>query len=275
MSTEEKEFKNLCDTCNNSFAECDSSPVFGVDDNVNDVVIECDKYDMNDETKALIEFEEFKKGYPDTLSDEDLALLFKSKRKNAKQQRREDLETLEAMENEVVNDITPVLLNVEGILRSQKQRVYGKCKDYIDLRAELYPNKAASKTKHLYSKDKSKHLTLVTNYNKRYSENSTVGVQMIRQYVEDLATKGQDKQLVDLILSFLKTDGQGNLQPRLIDEMQKWAYTNNKEAILEAIEIINVNSFYQESSTAIHFEVKDALTGGMRKVQLSMTSTGE
>lgn len=274
MTTENKQM-NLCDTCNNCFAECNSRPIFGVDDNVNDIVIECDNYKMTDEQKTRLEFEEFKKGYADTLSEEDLNLLFKSKKKSSKQQRREDLETLEEMENETVNDITPLLLNVEGIMKSQKQMVYDRCNDYVALREKLYPNKAASKTKHLYSKDKSRHLTLVTNYNKRYSENSTVGVQMIRQYVEDLGEKGSNKQLVDLILSFLKTDGQGNLQPRLIDEMQKWAYSNNKETILEAIEIINVNSFYQESSTAIHFEIKDALTGGMRKVQLSMTSTGE
>lgn len=100
MTTEKNEKKNLCDSCNNCFADCKSHPIYGVDDNVNDIVIDCDNYDMNDDEKTRLEFEEFKKGYPATLSEEDLALLFKSKRKNAKQQRREDLETLEAMENE-------------------------------------------------------------------------------------------------------------------------------------------------------------------------------
>lgn len=232
-----------------------------------------EKIEKADE-QTLNNFEEFKKNYPDTLSEEDLKVLFNAKQKTAKQKRREDLETLEMLENETVNDITAVLLNVEGILKAQKQKVYDKCKDYVELREKLYPTRADSKTKHLYSADKKRHLTLVTNQIKKYTENSAVGVQMIRDYVQGLASEGSN-DLVELILSFLKTDNQGNLQPRLIDEMQKWAYERQNELILEAIELINVNSFYQASSTGMYFEIHDPVTKGMRKVQLSMTSTGE
>lgn len=197
----------------------------------------------------------------------------KEAKRLAKEKRKEDLRTLDEIEDEVVRDITPVLLNVEGILKSQKERVYEKCKEYIDLRNEMYPNRINSSSITLMSKDKDKKIQLKTNRVKRYTENSVVGVNMIKDYVQSLIKEddSSNKDIVELVLSFLRTDAAGNLQEKLLLDLRKWALEKNNDIILEALEIIDSASYIQETSTAIYFFIKDSVKGGMRPVSLGMT----
>lgn len=201
------------------------------------------------------------------------ALDEKEAKRLAKEKRKEDLRTLDEIEDEVVRDITPVLLNVEGILKSQKERVYEKCKEYIDLRNEMYPNRINSSSITLMSKDKDKKIQLKTNRVKRYTENSVVGVNMIKDYVQSLIKEddSSNKDIVELVLSFLRTDAAGNLQEKLLLDLRKWALEKNNDIILEALEIIDSASYIQETSTAIYFFIKDSVKGGMRPVSLGMT----
>ncbi len=197
----------------------------------------------------------------------------KEAKRLAKEKRKEDLRTLDEIEDEVVRDLTPVLLNVEGVLKSQKERVYTKCKEYIDLRNEMYPNRINSSSITLMSKDKDKKIQLKTNRVKRYKENATIGVNMIKDYVQSLIKEddASNKDIVELVLSFLRTDAKGNLQEKLLLDLKKWALDKNNEKIIEALEIIEDASFIEETSTAIYFFIQDKLKGGMRPVSLGMT----
>lgn len=199
-------------------------------------------------------------------------LAAKDLKRQAKEKRKEDLRTLEEIEDSIVKELKPVLLNLEGVLKAQKNRVYEKCKEYIDFRNELYPNRVNSSSVTLLTMDKENKIQLKTNRVKRYTDTSQVGVQMIKDYVQSLIRddENSNKDIVELVLSFLRTDAQGNLQEKLMLDLKRWASERQNETIIEALEIIEDASYIQETSTAVYFYVKD-VRGGMRPVTLGMT----
>ena len=200
------------------------------------------------------------------------ALDLREAKRAAKEKRKEDLRTMEEIEDSIVKELKPVLLNLEGVLKAQKNRVYEKCKEYIDFRNELYPNRVKSSSVTLLTLDKENKIQLKTNRVKRYTENAQVGVQMIKDYVQSLIRddENSNKDIVELVLSFLRTDAQGNLQEKLMLDLKRWANERKNETIIEALEIIDDASYIQETSTAVYFYVKD-IRGGMRPVTLGMT----
>jgi len=188
----------------------------------------------------------------------------------AKEKRKEDLRTLEQIEDSIVRELKPILLNLEGVLKAQKNKVYEKCKEYIDFRNELYPTRATSKSVTLLTLDKENKIMLKTNIVKRYTDTSKIGVQMIMDYVQSLIKEGSDQELVEILLAFLTPDNQGNLQANLIAELKKTAIKFKNDTLIEAVRIIEDASYMQDTSTSIYFWIKDSIKGGMRPVVLGM-----
>lgn len=242
MTTEENNQKNLCDTCKNSFAECKLHPIFGVDDNVNDVVIDCDNYEMTDEEKTRLEFEEFKRNKAE-----------KAEKEHAQQQREEYKKFVSGL----VDEIFPTLESLSSALRDRKKQVYDSFNTAVDLKKELYNVKEDQNSHTFSNKEGNKRISIGYSTLDNYDDTVNEGIAKVKEYISSLANNEETQRLVEAIMQLLSKDKKGNIKPSKVITLSNLADKSDNDLFKDGVKIIKEAYKPVFSKQQVRAEYKD------------------
>lgn len=175
---------------------------------------------------------EQKKAIAQELKDEAIA---------AKVAKATNKESLKKLENEVaVKHVGFFIFNRNDIEKGIVE-LFKDLEPIIDLRCEVFGNEKREQDSHtLTLDDGTASIKVGWNVRPSFSGTEAEGIVKIRQYMASLAGESENEQvLMDMLQIFLKTDSQGNYDPKKVRELNSMRDRAKSELFNEGMDIIN------------------------------------
>ncbi len=164
-----------------------------------------------------------------------------AERKEELRQEREKKELLKSLENDVVLGQIDFFIDKRQDIEVRIENLFKNIETAIELRAEVYGNKKREQDSHTFTLDDGS-ASIKVGFNVRPSFNGTEaeGIVKIQEYMKSLAGDTEnEKILMDMIKIFLKTDSQGNYDPKKVRELNSVRDRANSELFNAGMDIIN------------------------------------
>lgn len=164
-----------------------------------------------------------------------------AERKEELRQEREKKELLKSLENDVVLGQIDFFIDKRQDIEVRIENLFKNIETAIELRAEVYGNKKREQDSHTFTLDDGS-ASIKVGFNVRPSFNGTEaeGIVKIQEYMKSLAgDTDNEKILMDMIKIFLKTDSQGNYDPKKVRELNSVRDRANSELFNAGMDIIN------------------------------------
>lgn len=164
-----------------------------------------------------------------------------AERKEELRVERENKELLKQLENDVVLGQIDFFIDKRQDIEDRIENLFKNIETAIDLRAQVYGNKKREQDSHTFTLDDGS-ASIKVGFNVRPSFNGTEaeGIVKIQQYMSSLAGDTEnEKILMDMIKIFLKTDSQGNYDPKKVRELNSVRDRANSELFNAGMDIIN------------------------------------
>lgn len=193
-------------------------------------------------------------------------------KKAAAERRKQQRETYAQLVDQELETALPELRSLSEQIKTVKDTVFGNFKAVLDMKAEVVGFKEEGQWSHTFTNtDSTLRLTLGVNTVDGWGDMVTAGIEMVRKYIESLATDEKTKTLVQTVLQLLSTDKQGNLNARRVLQLQKLAQESDNEEFKEGVKIILES--YQPTATRryIRAQYRDKGTGAWRNIPLGIT----
>ena len=171
----------------------------------------------------------------------ELAATFEAERKAAKAKLASDKKILKGLENGVVLEQIPFFIDKRQDIECRITELFKNIEPVIEMRAEVYGNEKREQDSHTFTLDDGS-ASVKVGWNVRPSFNGTEaeGIVKIREFMSSLAGESEnEKLLMDMIKIFLKTDSQGDYDPRKIRELNGMRESAKSEIFNEGMDIIN------------------------------------
>lgn len=153
----------------------------------------------------------------------------------------EDKKVLKGLENDVVLGEIDFFIDKREDIESRILQLFTKIETVIEMRADVFGNKKREQDSHSFTLDDGS-ASIRVGWNMKPSFNGTEaeGIIKIREYMASLAGESDnEKVLMDMIQIFLKTDQQGNYEPKKVRELNTMRERANSEIFNEGMDIIN------------------------------------
>ena len=164
-----------------------------------------------------------------------------AERKEELRVERENKELLKQLENDVVLGQIDFFIDKRQDIEDRIENLFKNIETAIDLRAQVYGNKKREQDSHTFTLDDGS-ASIKVGFNVRPSFNGTEaeGIVKIQEYMSSLAGDTEnEKILMDMIKIFLKTDSQGNYDPKKVRELNSVRDRANSELFNAGMDIIN------------------------------------
>lgn len=164
-----------------------------------------------------------------------------AERKEELRVERENKELLKQLENDVVLGQIDFFIDKRQDIEERIENLFKNIETAIDLRAQVYGNKKREQDSHTFTLDDGS-ASIKVGFNVRPSFNGTEaeGIVKIQEYMSSLAGDTEnEKILMDMIKIFLKTDSQGNYDPKKVRELNSVRDRANSELFNAGMDIIN------------------------------------
>lgn len=174
---------------------------------------------------------EQKKALADQLAQEEKA---------KKQKKADDKKLMKNMENEVVLSQIDFFIDKRQDLESRIENLFKNIEPVIELRAEVFGNDKRAQDSHTFTLDDGS-ASVKVGWNVRPSFNGTEaeGIVKVKNYMASLAGESDnEKILMDFLNIALKTDSQGNYDPKKVRELNQMRDRANSELFNEGMDII-------------------------------------
>ncbi|AKK74466.1 hypothetical protein OK18_19240 [Chryseobacterium gallinarum] len=161
--------------------------------------------------------------------------------KEKKAKKAQDKKLLKSMENEVVLGQIDYFVDKRDDIENRITKLFENIDPVIGLRAEVYGNEKRNQDSHTFTLDDGT-ASIKIGWNVRPSFNGTEaeGIVKIRQYMASLTGHSEnEKILMDFLNIALKTDAQGNYDPKKVRELNKMREKANSELFNEGMDIID------------------------------------
>lgn len=159
-------------------------------------------------------------------------------KREAKAKEKEVLKTLVA---DVVKNEVPFFIKVRGKIEDRVVQLFEKVDTLIEMRANLYGNKKREQDSQTFTlEDGSASIRVGWNVYPSFNGTEVEGIVKIRQYVSSLTGSLENEKIImDIINVFLKTDTQGNYDPKKVRELNSIRKRTNSDLFNEGMDIIN------------------------------------
>lgn len=179
---------------------------------------------------------------PDLTPEQMLAIAdkVKSDKKAAKEKLIEDKKVLKGLEDSVVMDNIDYFIDVRDDLESRILGLFKNMEPIIELRAGVFGNKKREQDSHTFTLDDGS-ASIKVGWNARTTFNGTEaeGIVKIKQYMAALAGEtDNEKILMEFLNIALKTDVQGNYDPKKVRELNRMRDKANSDLFNEGMDII-------------------------------------
>jgi len=166
---------------------------------------------------------------------------FIAEEKAKKEAKLENRKLLKQMENEVVLGQIDFFIDKRQDIEARIVNLFKNIDPVIELRAEVFGNAKREQDSHTFTLDDgSASIKVGWNVRPSFNGSESEGIVKIRQYMASLAGESdKEKVLMDMIQIFLKTDAQGNYDPKKVRELNSMRTKANSELFNEGMDIIN------------------------------------
>lgn len=164
-----------------------------------------------------------------------------NERKEEIRQEKEKKELLKNLENDVVLSQIDFFIDKRQDIEDRIENLFKNIETAIELRAEVYGNKKREQDSHTFTLDDGS-ASIKVGFNTRPSFNGTEaeGVVKIQQFMASLAGENEnEKILMDMIKIFLKTDSNGDYDPKKVRELNSVRDRANSELFNAGMDIVN------------------------------------
>ena len=204
----------------------------------------------------------------------DLNNQIKEKEKADKAKKLQDKELLKKLENEVVLSEVPFFIDKRDDIEERLLRLFKNIEPAIELRAEVYGNKKREQDSHTFTLDDGE-ASIKVGWNVKPTFNGTEGegIVKIREYMSSLAGETEnEKILMEFLEIALKTDSNGNYDPRKVRELNKMRDRANSDLFAEGMDIIDKALIdIRTSRFARGYKIVDFGDGNIRRVNFNFS----
>lgn len=178
------------------------------------------------------------------LSDEQRKELIKQAKELAKaekEQKAQDKMLLKELENDFVKENIDFFIDKRGALEDKILVLFGNIEAIIELRAKVYNNDKREQDSHTFTLDDgSASIKIGWNVRPTFNGTEAEGIVKIKQYMSSLAGESEnEKILMEFLNVALKTDVQGNYNPKKVRELNSMRSRANSELFNEGMDIVN------------------------------------
>lgn len=170
-----------------------------------------------------------------------IALELEAEKKAAKAAKAKNKESLKKLENEVaIKHVGFFIFNRNDIEKGIIE-LFKDLEPIIDLRCEVFGNEKREQDSHtLTLDDGSASIKVGWNVRPSFTGTESEGIVKIREFMSSLAGESEnEKILMEMIQIFLKTDAQGNYNPKKVRELNSMRERANSDLFNEGMDIIN------------------------------------
>ncbi|WP_102980144.1 hypothetical protein [Chryseobacterium scophthalmum] len=160
--------------------------------------------------------------------------------KEKKQKKADDKQLMKNMENDVVLGQIDYFIDKRQDLESRIENLFKNIEPVIELRAEVFGNAKRSQDSHTFTLDDgSASVRVGWNVSPSFNGTEAEGIVKIKKYMASLAGESDnEKILMDFLNIALKTDAQGNYDPKKVRELNQMRDRANSELFNEGMDII-------------------------------------
>lgn len=161
----------------------------------------------------------------------------------AKEERKKNLDTYNAMIDEQVNETIPELQSVSEQLSMVKKAVFDNFQSLLDMKKDVINRTKDGQRSHTFTNSDG-NFRIILGYHvlDNYKDTVQDGIDMVKEYITSLAESDETKSLVDMVLKLLSKDQKGNLKASRVLQLRQIAEKVNNEKFTEGVEII-MNSY--------------------------------
>nr|WP_314801559.1 DUF3164 family protein [uncultured Capnocytophaga sp.] len=177
------------------------------------------------------------------MSAEDLKKLqeqLKEKQRAEKLAKQQSRQALLELEEELVDDNIGFCLSQREDVEDLVAKLFQEAKTIIALRSELYGTQKEEQDSHTFTKaDGSASIRIGWNVRPAFNGTESEGLKKIKTYMSSLAGDTEkEKLLLEFLNTALRTDAQGNLNPREVRKLGTLRQKANSALFDEGMEII-------------------------------------
>lgn len=161
----------------------------------------------------------------------------------AKEERKKNLDTYNAMIDEQVNETIPELQSVSEQLSMVKKAVFDNFQSLLDMKKDVMKITKDGQRSHTFTNSDG-NFRIILGYHvlDNYKDTVQDGIDMVKEYITSLAESDETKSLVDMVLKLLSKDQKGNLKASRVLQLRQIAEKVNNKKFTEGVEII-MNSY--------------------------------
>lgn len=154
---------------------------------------------------------------------------------------KKNKESLQALTEEVIDKNVHPFVDSQLEIEKKIEKLFKDANTIIDARSETFGVKKLDQDSHtLTKKDGSASLKIGWNVKPTFDGTESAGIQKIKEYMSSLAGKTEnEKLLMDFLNIALKTDAQGNYNPKKVRELNTMRDRANSELFNEGMDIID------------------------------------
>lgn len=171
------------------------------------------------------------------LTEEEFSAIMNHK----KEKKSEDKILLKELEDNFVLENIDFFIDQRGTLEDKILVLFKNIETIIELRANVYNNKKREQDSHTFTLDDgSASIKIGWNVRPTFNGTEAEGIVKIKEYMSSLAGESEnEKILMDFLNVALKTDAQGNYNPKKVRELNGMRSKANSELFNEGMDILN------------------------------------
>ena len=163
--------------------------------------------------------------------------------KRAKDERKQNLDTFNAMIDEQIACAIPELKDISEQLSTVKKTVFENFRALLDMKKDIMKMTKDGQRSHTFTtSDGQSRIELGFYQLDNYRDTVNDGIALVKDYITSLAETDETKALVDMVLKLLSKDQKGNLKASRVLQLRQIAEKVNNDRFTEGVEII-MNSY--------------------------------
>ena len=215
------------------------------------------------------------------MTAEELKQLKKFREEQAKQEaeqkRQEGIKEYKSLVDTIIAESVKTATDLSGMMTSRKQSIIDSFRTVIELKEELYKGQKSLRdgryTDSFTNSEGTARITLGYQTNDNYDDTYTQGVEMVKEYIESLASDDKSRQLADMVNTLLSERSKmGQLKAQNVLRLEKMAAESGNAQFIDGMKVIRDAYKPIKSKQFIKVEVKDETTNEWVAVPLNMTN---
>lgn len=166
---------------------------------------------------------------------------WKEDERKEKEALKKSKETLQILTEEVVENNVDGFIAHQGAVEASILKLFKDAETIIEARGETFGLEKTEQDSHtLTKKDGSASIKIGWNIKPTFDGTESAGIQKIKEYMSSLAGDNEnEKLLMDFLNIALKTDNQGNYNPKKVRELNTMRDRANSELFNDGMDIID------------------------------------